>query len=77
MLYDYLLRIQISCVDDTCFVLGRSPVHVWALTTTQDILNISTQLFNFLILIVDIEHDDWILDDMFINKHILDECTYR
>jgi hypothetical protein len=44
----------------------------------QDILNISTQLFNFLILIliVNIQHDDWILDDIFINKYILDECTY-
>ena len=46
-------------------------------TITQDILNIRTQLFNILILIVNIQHDGWVLDDIFVNNYILDECTYR
>ena len=36
-------------------------------------------LFNFLtlILIINIPHDIWIVDNIFINNYTLDECTYH
>jgi hypothetical protein len=48
-----------------------------ALASTQDILNIYTQLFNFiiLILITYIPHDVRIVDNIFINNYTFDECT--
>jgi hypothetical protein len=35
----------------------------------------TSKLFNFNL--VNTQHDDWVLDDIFINNYILDECTYR
>ena len=69
-------------VAPTCFghfwpSSGRAVTRVltWppqsARTITQDILNTSTQLFNFLISIVNIQHDCWVLDDMYVNNCIL------
>jgi hypothetical protein len=51
----------------------------FAHTSTQDILNIYTQLFNFLtaILTINISHDVWIVENIFINNYILKECTYH
>jgi hypothetical protein len=48
-------------------------------TSTQDILNSYTQLFNSLslILIVNITHDVWIVENIFINSYTLDECTHH
>jgi hypothetical protein len=59
-----------------CTYMFRSPPRS-ARTVTQDILNISTIFLTFLIILVNIQHDDWILDDILIYKYILDECTYR
>jgi hypothetical protein len=55
--------------------LPTRPPHS-AHTITQDILNIYTQLFNFLtsILIINIPQDIWIVEN--INNYTLDECTY-
>ena len=36
----------------------------------------TTFYFLILSLFVNIKHDNWILDDIFINKYILDKCTY-
>jgi hypothetical protein len=47
-----------------------------ARTVTRGILNTSTQLFNFLISVVNIQHDCWVLDDIFVNSCVLDKCTY-
>jgi hypothetical protein len=48
-------------------------------TSTQDILNIYTQTFNFLtlILIINKPHDIWIVENIFINSYTLEECTHR
>jgi hypothetical protein len=43
-------------------------------TSTQDSLNLYTQLFNF---IFNIPHDVWIVKNIFINNYTLKECTYR
>ena len=58
-------------------VLTRPPHSAHA--NTQDILNIYTQLFNFvtLVLIIDIPHDVWIVENIFMNNYTLDECTHR
>jgi hypothetical protein len=53
------------------------PPHSARTIITQYIINIWTQLLNFLVSIVKIQHDDRILDDIFINKHILHGYTYR
>ena len=66
----------------SCFDMFKMSCQVstWpphsARTITQDILNISTQLFNFLFSIVNIQHDGWVLDDIFVNNCIFYECTY-
>ena len=63
-------------VIDVLYVLTRSPHS--SHNSTQDILNIYTQLFNFLTLnlIINIPHDVWIVDNISINNYTLDECTY-
>jgi hypothetical protein len=35
----------------------------------------SISLHNLLILVFNIQQDDWVFDDIFINKYILDYCT--
>jgi hypothetical protein len=56
--------------------LATRPPHS-AHTSTQDVLNIYTQLFNFLtlILIINIPHEVSIVENIFINNYTLDECT--
>ena len=68
-------------VAPTCFgracVPSRPPHSAHA--STQDILNIYTQLFNFstLISIINIPHYVWVVYNILINNYTLDECTYR
>ena len=67
---------KMSCVP-VCVVPTRPPHSAHA--STQDILNICTQLFNFLNLIlnINIPNDVWIVENIFINNCILNECTYH
>jgi hypothetical protein len=61
------------------FLSVPTPPPHSARTCTHDILNIYTQLFNFLtlILIINIPHDAWIVENIFIKNYTLDECTHR
>ena len=62
---------------------GGRVVPTWpphsAHASTEDILNVYTQLLKFLtlILIINMPHDVWIVENIFINNYTLDECTYR
>ena len=69
-----MIYILSSC---STYMRGRPPHSAHA--STQDILNIYTQLFNFLtlILIVHIPRDVWIVENIFINNYTLDECTHH
>jgi hypothetical protein len=66
-----------KCANDIYFP-NLLHLHVRTYLTTVQftyILDISTQLFNSLILtlIVNIQHNDWILDNIFTSRYILDE----
>jgi hypothetical protein len=75
-----IIRVRCCRVSNTmtcAFVQGAPtrPPHS-AQSSTQDILNIYTQLLNFLTLIINTPHDVWIVENIFITNYSLDECTY-
>ena len=75
----YMFRSCLTIIRVRCYKViqcrvSTRPPHS-AHTSTQDILNIYTQLFKTWILIINTPHDVWIVKN--INNYTLYECTYQ